>query len=121
MVRMLYVDAHLLRGSKRLHDGDSAGGLSDFQAADSYPLNLEQGRPISDARFAEVFYYKGLGLEATGDLAKAKELWRSAADTDGVGVGLYYQGLALSKLGENRLAAAAEHRSHAGIKPAAGS
>jgi tetratricopeptide (TPR) repeat protein len=106
MVRMLYVDAHLLRGSTQLHVGDSGGGLSDFQAADSYPPNLEQGRPISDARFAEVFYYEGLGFEATGDLAKAKELWKSAAETDGVGVGLYYQGLALSKLGESRLAAA---------------
>jgi tetratricopeptide (TPR) repeat protein len=106
MVRMLFVDAHLLRGSKRLHDGDSSAALSDFQAADSYPPNLEQGRPVSSPRFAQVFYYKGVGYEATGDLAKAKELWRSAAETEAVGVGLYYQGLALSKLNEERLAAA---------------
>jgi tetratricopeptide (TPR) repeat protein len=105
MVRRLYVDVHLLRGNKRLQAGDSEGALSDFQAADAFPLNLEQGRPISDDRFAQVFYYLGLGFEAAGDQAKAQESWRMAAEAETQGEGLYYQGLALSKLKQDRLAA----------------
>jgi tetratricopeptide (TPR) repeat protein len=105
MVRRLYVDVHLLRGNKRLQDRDSAGALRDFQAADAFPPNLEQGRPISDVRFAQVFYYLGLGFEAAGDQEKAQESWRAAVEAEAIGEGLYYQGLALSKLKKDRLAA----------------
>ena len=104
MVRTLYVDAHLLRGNKRLQKGDSGSALSDFKAADAFPPNLEQGRPISDSRFAQVFYYLGVGFEAAGDRGKAEEYWRLAAKTEAQGDGLYYQGLALSRLQEDLLA-----------------
>jgi len=71
-----------------------------------YPPNLEQGRPVSGMRFAQVFYYLGLGFEASGDEAKAQEYWKSATQAEGVGEGLYYQGLAWAELGNPRLAAA---------------
>jgi tetratricopeptide (TPR) repeat protein len=91
----------LLRGNSRLRNGDAQGALSDFQAADQFPPNLEQGRPVSDLRYAQVFYYLGLGYEATGKPEKAQEYWRMAAQTEALGEGLYYQGLALSKLQQN--------------------
>jgi len=106
LVRRLYVDAHLLRGGKRLDDGDPKAALSDFQAADSFPPNLEQGRPASNPRSAQVYYYLGLGFEATGDQTKAREFWKAATEAQGVGEGLYYQGLALTRLKEDGLAAA---------------
>jgi tetratricopeptide (TPR) repeat protein len=110
MVRQLYVDAHLLRGSQSLRNGNVESALSDFLAADSYPPNLEQGRPVSSPRFAQVFYCLGLGYEANGDSERAQEYWKAAAAAGGVGEGLYYQGLALSKLEEDRLAAAKFNR-----------
>ena len=40
-----FVDACLLRGLEKLASGDNAEALRDFQLADTYPENLQAGRP----------------------------------------------------------------------------
>lgn len=52
-----------------------------------------------------MFYCLGLGFEASGDQLKAQESWKAAIEAEALGEGLYYQGLALSKLKQDRLAA----------------
>ena len=104
-LRNIYEDALQLRGLRRLRDGDGKGSLDDFRRAYEYPANLEIGMPPFNPRFAQTFCLIGLGYEALGDVAKAREFFlkavaENADDTEY----LYYQGLALGKLGQTKWA-----------------
>jgi tetratricopeptide (TPR) repeat protein len=113
-----WTDAHLLRGHQRLKAGRAREALADYQAALEFPANLQVARFRRGGRSAEASYWIGVAHEALGDKAKARGAWKeAAADLPRVGeddvlpttdrtVQLYYQALALGKLGQPQQAAA---------------
>jgi len=117
----MWTDAHLARGRARLAAGRKGEALADFEDALKFPPNL-RAEPWegTGSRAIEAAYWVGLGREALGETAKAREAWQAAA-----GAGLpralrrnaenasfdrsvqhYYQALALRKLGQVEAAAA---------------
>ncbi len=76
---LVFVDAHLERGRKRLKDGDPMLALEDFEAAVTYPEHLHVGRP-SQPREARALYWKGHALAALGRAADARVTWQAGAD-----------------------------------------
>ena len=44
VTRRLFTQSHIQRGRQRLDGGDAPGALADFQAALTYPANLNVGR-----------------------------------------------------------------------------
>jgi tetratricopeptide (TPR) repeat protein len=104
----LFVDACLLRGRQRLQTGDAAGALRDFETAESYPANLERGRPGQNSRLAQVALYIGLAHKALGNVEKARDSFRQAVQEDASNtLYLYDQGRAWEQLGETGKAAIA--------------
>lgn len=70
--RGVFVRAHLERGRARLDAGDLELALEDFQAALTYPPNLNVGRPASPQE-AEARYWEGRTLKALGRLDEATD------------------------------------------------
>jgi tetratricopeptide (TPR) repeat protein len=102
-----YVDAHLLKGMELMKAKDYAGAIRHFTRAGEYPDNLSVGRPKNDRRAPQVAYYLGTALEAAGDIAKARDQYRKAAeqkDTGGWPETQYFQGLCWLKLAEKAAA-----------------
>jgi len=99
----VYVDAHLLRGLERLHAGEHAAALRDFEAASEYPQNLSVGRPKRDRRAPQVAYLNGLAHQALGDAESAKARFRAAVEQEGTreAATQFYQGLARAALGDD--------------------
>jgi tetratricopeptide (TPR) repeat protein len=109
-----WTDAHLLRGHQNMEAKRYQEALADYRKAFEIPSNLPSERG-SGARKAEAAYWIGNAYEALGDQAKAKQSWQDSAAAEfgrsrrgrernaasGQGVQLYYQALALRKLGEN--------------------
>ncbi len=111
-----WVDAHLLRGRRRLAARQYAEALADFQAAAQIPDNLPSERSVG-GRDAEIAYGTGLAYEGLGDADKAREAWTQASSSEGGGRarlgrrgGLaggaeqYYRALSLRKLGQEQQA-----------------
>ena len=100
-IHNVYVDAHLLRGQKKLKDKKYQEALKDFEAALEYPENLEVGRPRRDRRTCQTHFFIGTAYEAFGDTQKAREYFEKSASVEvrrsEYG---YYKGLALKKLGQ---------------------
>ena len=100
-IHNVYVDAHLLRGQKRLKDKRYQEALKDFEAALEYPENLEVGRPKSDRRTCQTYFFTGAAYEALGDTQKAGEYFEKSASVEvGQSEYSYYKGLAFKKLGQ---------------------
>jgi len=109
-----WLDAHLLRGRQRLQAGESASALADFEAAKAIPENLPTERELG--RDAELAWWLGLGCEAAGNPAKARESWEQAAKAQSRGRGrregstsplsaqVFYQASASRKLGKSSAA-----------------
>jgi tetratricopeptide (TPR) repeat protein len=96
-----YVDAHLLRGQRRLEAKQPRGALEDFRAALEYPENLEVGKPYGGGREAEVSYFIGLAQEGLGDSAAARSSFEKCAAAKQRNPEIrYYQALALRRLGK---------------------
>ncbi len=74
----VHSQAHLGRGQQRLEAGDAAGALVDFEAALTYPVNLNVGRPHRP-REARAQLWRGMALEALGRDAEAAAAWRACA------------------------------------------
>jgi tetratricopeptide (TPR) repeat protein len=105
-IHNIYVDAHLLRGKKKLDNKKYQEALNDFEAALEYPENLRVGRPRRDRRTCQTFFFIAQAHEALGDNQKAKEYFeKSAAVEVGRSELSYYKGLALQKLGQEDKAA----------------
>jgi tetratricopeptide (TPR) repeat protein len=108
-VAVHWVDAHLLRGRQRLKAGQATSALADFEAAKAVPENLPTERELG--RDAELAWWLGLGFEAAGNPAKAKDNWEQAAKAEAEGRGgreerispqsaqIFYQASANRKLG----------------------
>jgi tetratricopeptide (TPR) repeat protein len=94
--------AHLLRGDRLLREGRFDAARQDYQAALTYPINLESGKPYHDDLGAHIFYKLGLVSKAEGETAVAFSWFeRSAASRNPLPWSdrNYYQGMALRCLG----------------------
>jgi Flp pilus assembly protein TadD len=74
----IFYEAHLSRGVARYEQDDHAGALSDFEAALTYPANLNSGRPYRPHE-ARAEYWSGYALEALGRVEAATEAWAACA------------------------------------------
>ena len=103
-VHRYFVDAHLLSGMKKMSEKDYAGAVRAFEIADTYPDNLEVGRPSGAAgNNAKVFYFKGKAYQGLGNEAKARESFETA-QAAGRRRGeanemVFFRGMALKELG----------------------
>lgn len=112
-VQDTWTDAFVLRGQQKMKAKDYAGALADFETALQYPENIEVTRAYRGSRAPETFYNAGLALAAMGKPDDARKAWRQATaelvgteDNPRVSVDygaalVYYQALALQKLGES--------------------
>jgi tetratricopeptide (TPR) repeat protein len=119
-----YVNAHLLLGRKALEDGDGGKALKHFEAAQSYPENLGEGKHLLTAE-TNLHYFAGLARRALGDQEGSMAYLRKAAGTEmPLSHMTYYQALALRELGEEEasarklkeLLAVAEKQMHSEVK-----
>lgn len=75
----IYTDSHLLKGMDLLKSKQYREAVSEFEAADLYPDNLEVGRPETGGHSAKGYYYMGKAYRALGNVKKAKEAFTVAA------------------------------------------
>jgi tetratricopeptide (TPR) repeat protein len=75
----LFNRAHIERGKQRLDQGDATGALADFEAALTYPTNLNVGRSDKPIE-APAQYWRGLALKALNRLDEARAAWQAGAD-----------------------------------------
>jgi tetratricopeptide (TPR) repeat protein len=81
-VHDIFVDAHLLKGLSLSNSKKYDAAIKEYALADTYPDNLEVGRPDNDGQYAKIYYYMGKAYAAKGDQVKAKESFeKAAADT----------------------------------------
>ena len=74
----LFNRAHIERGRQRLEKGDAAAALADFEAALTYPANLNVGRSNKPEE-APAQYWRGKALAALGRQPEARAAWQSGA------------------------------------------
>jgi len=114
-----WTEAHILRGEQSIEAKKYEQALADFRAApaipDNLPLGFEGGAGIHNA---EIAYWSGVAYEGLGDHQKAIASWERAAPASPLRrrraygddlarkPDLYYQGLALQKLGKTEEAKA---------------
>lgn len=115
----IFVEANLLRGEDRLAAGKPGQALEDFQAALTFPENLEVAAPAGGGGSARAFHLIGLAREALSDAAGARSAFEKAASMrPGYSESAYHAAAALAKLGRTAdsrqafeaLARAAEER-----------
>ncbi len=98
-----FVHAHLLRGSAFMLGKDYARALQDFELADTYPENLEVGRPIQGGRRAQVWHFIGTALEALERNEAARAAYAESAGMErGWSELSYFRGMSLKRLGRIR-------------------
>ena len=99
-IHNLFTDAHLLKGNQFFSKKKYKQALQHFLLADSYPENLEVGRPIHGGRSPQVQNYIGMAYEKLEKPEAARHAFeKSASDTRGWSQLSYYQGMSLIKLG----------------------
>jgi len=104
-IHNVYVDAHLLKGCEHYAAGQYMEALKSYESALEYPENLEVGRPDSEGRAAQVYYFIGTVYEAMDDAEKAREYYEDSVATKyGWSVISYYQGLVFRKLSQEKKA-----------------
>jgi tetratricopeptide (TPR) repeat protein len=74
----LFSRAHVDRGSLRFDEGRYVDALQDFEAALTYPANLNVGRPAQPLE-ARALYWKGRSLAALNRAAAARAAWTECA------------------------------------------
>jgi tetratricopeptide (TPR) repeat protein len=75
-----WVNANLSRGHQHFAAKRYDDALADYQAALQTPSNLQESSGNTTARKGEVSYWIGTAYEALGDLDKARQSWRDAAE-----------------------------------------
>ncbi|MDR2439196.1 MAG: DUF5107 domain-containing protein [Planctomycetaceae bacterium] len=107
-VHRYFVDSHLLNGIQKLKQKDYNAAVREFELADTYPDNLEVGRPAANKHSAKVFYYLGISYLGLNNAEKAKECFQTAvSDTSGRGWASelsYFRSMAYQKLGDDAAA-----------------
>jgi tetratricopeptide (TPR) repeat protein len=100
-LRQPFVDACLLRGLAQLDAGRAADALQDFLLADTYPENLQAGRPGDAGQAPKLHYYTGKAYRAMGQSDQAQAQFRKALDGRVAdGEMSYYRLLACRELGD---------------------
>jgi tetratricopeptide (TPR) repeat protein len=95
-----YVAAHLMLGQTALDAGNPADALAHFQAAQTYPQTLGEGK-YGAGTDAPALYWEGLAHEALGNLAAAQACYQQVTQMGaGPSEAGYYTALALRKLGQ---------------------
>jgi tetratricopeptide (TPR) repeat protein len=74
----LFNRAHIERGRQRLEKGDAKAALADFEAALTYPANLNVGRSNKPEE-APAQYWRGKALAALGRNEEARAAWKTGA------------------------------------------
>jgi len=74
----LFNQAHIERGRQRLEKGDAHAALADFEAALTYPANLNVGRSDKPLE-APAQYWRGQALARLGRMAEARAAWQAGA------------------------------------------
>lgn len=96
-----FVDACLLRGLEKLASGDNAEAIRDFQLADTYPENLQAGRPGDAGQGPKIYYYTAMAHRAMGKAEQAEAALRRALEGRVAnGEMNYYRSLACRELGD---------------------
>ena len=72
----LFNRAHIERGRQRLQQGDAAAALADFEAALTYPANLNVGRSNKPEE-APAQFWRGRALAALGRMEDARAAWQA--------------------------------------------
>jgi tetratricopeptide (TPR) repeat protein len=105
-VHRYFVDAHLLNGIRKLKAKDYNAAMREFELADTYPDNLEVGRPSTNSHSAKVFYYLGMSYLGLNNADKAKASFQTAvADKSGGASELsYFRSMAYRELGNDAAA-----------------
>jgi tetratricopeptide (TPR) repeat protein len=78
LIWRLFNHAHVDRGRQRLEKGDAKGALADFEAALTYPANLNVGRSDRPQE-APAQYWRGRALAALGRMDDARAAWQAGA------------------------------------------
>ena len=74
----LFNRSHIERGRQRLQQGDAAAALADFEAALTYPANLNVGRS-NKPQEAPAQFWRGQALAALGRQEDARAAWQTGA------------------------------------------
>ena len=74
----LFNRAHIQRGRQLLQSGDARSALRHFEAALTYPANLNVGRSNKPVE-APAQYWRGKALAALGRIDEAKTAWQTGA------------------------------------------
>jgi tetratricopeptide (TPR) repeat protein len=102
----LWVEANLLRGRKFLDLKKYRDALNDFEAARTYPVNLEAAPPSRGAGSAKIACLMAAALERLGKKDEAAANYEKAAAFEtGWSEQSYFKGLALARLGRGPAAA----------------
>ncbi|MHB1037891.1 MAG: DUF5107 domain-containing protein [Pirellulales bacterium] len=75
----LFNTAHIERGKQRLEKRELAAALADFEAALTYPANLNVGRSAQPQE-APAQYWRGKALAALGRQQDARAAWQAGAE-----------------------------------------
>jgi tetratricopeptide (TPR) repeat protein len=106
-----YVLTHIELAKQALDKKDLETALDLLKAAQIYPLNLGEGKLFGNFE-NDIHYWQGCTYEALDDRKRAKEHWEKAASGSAEAAAavfyndqqpdkIFYQGLALLKLGRN--------------------
>ncbi len=87
-----WINAHILRGRKRLPAKQFNEALADFQAAKSIPDNLPNDRGGGGSHQAEIAYWIGNAYDGLADAEHARQSWRQASEVNGPGQGIGRRG-----------------------------
>ena len=109
-----YILAHVELAKQNFHDGKLQEALDHLVAAQSYPHNLGEGK-LYGAQENDIFYWMGCVMDKKGDKTAAKTYWEKASEglsvpsqamfyNDQQPDKIFYQGLALTKLGNSEAA-----------------
>jgi tetratricopeptide (TPR) repeat protein len=106
-VYSLWVEANLEQGRRSLDEKDYAAALEAFQAALTYPANLEVAPPSRRMAPAKTSYFIALAQAGLGRKADAAAwLAKAAESVTGWSEQSYFKGLALARLGNESAARA---------------
>jgi tetratricopeptide (TPR) repeat protein len=112
-----YIIIQVELAKQKLRSGKLKEAVAHLEAAQAYPRNLGEGK-LFGAQENDIFYWLGCVHQKLGETSKAKENWKKASlglsdpspamfYNDQQPDKIFYQGLALSKLGRQE---EAEHR-----------
>jgi tetratricopeptide (TPR) repeat protein len=102
----LWAEANLLRGRLFLDEKKYGDALKDFEAAQTYPVNLEVAPPSRGVGSAKTFYLIAVANEFSGKKRESLSFYEKASNLQtGWSEQSYFKGLALAKLGKESEAA----------------